>query len=175
MAESITICDQVFLDERDERNELCATMWRKSDGGLIETGSPRPSGPAGIRAGRSASTARACLAFRAKRRAGAGEEAHEAAVSVPVLSRCAYGRPGSLLQTFRDLGVLLADQLSSGGTPAYGLPDYGLCSWSRDRYGRTLCPPLLSRMILSVPPRTRSMVSRYMRLRVTSGAFLYSS
>ena len=63
-------------------------MWRKSDGGLIETGSPRPSGPAGIRAGRSASAARACLAYRAKRRARASEEAHEAAVSVPVLSRC---------------------------------------------------------------------------------------
>ena len=62
-----------------------------------------------------------------------------------------------------------------GGTPAYGLPDYGLCSWSRDKYGTTLCPPLLSRMILSVPPRMRSMVSRYMRLRVISGAFLYCS
>jgi hypothetical protein len=28
---------------------------------------------------------------------------------------------------------------------------------------------------VAVPPSMRSMVSRYMRLRVTSGAFLYSS
>ena len=54
-------------------------------------------------------------------------------------------------------------------------PDYGLRSCSRVTYGRTLCPSFLSRTILSVPPRTRSMVSRYIRLRVTSGAFLYSS
>ena len=40
-------------------------------------------------------------------------------------------------------------------------------------------PPLLSlpesMMIFSVPPNKRSMVSRYIRLRVTCGAFLYSS
>ena len=36
-------------------------------------------------------------------------------------------------------------------------------------------PLLVSMMILSVPPNTRSMVSKYMRVRVTSGAFLYSS
>src|SRR5262249_49495831 len=55
--------------------------------------------------------------------------------------------------------------------PALFLPG----SWSSGRKGTTPCPPRLSRMILSVPPSTRSMVSRYMRLRVTSGAFLYSS
>src|SRR5262249_14778861 len=48
-------------------------------------------------------------------------------------------------------------------------------TWSSGRRGSTAGPPLLSRIILSVPPSTRSMVSRYMRLRVTSGAFLYSS
>src|SRR5262249_24922260 len=47
------------------------------------------------------------------------------------------------------------------------------CTLSSCRKGTTPCPLLLSRMILSVPPSTRSMVSRYMRLRVTSGAFLY--
>jgi hypothetical protein len=43
------------------------------------------------------------------------------------------------------------------------------------RYGMTPCPLLASTIILSVPLMIRSMVSRYMRLRVTSGAFLYSS
>jgi hypothetical protein len=38
-----------------------------------------------------------------------------------------------------------------------------------------MTPVLVSRMILSVPLMMRSMVSRYMRLWVTSGAFLYSS
>ena len=39
------------------------------------------------------------------------------------------------------------------------------------RPNRSCCPEI----ILSAPPRTRSIVSRNMRLRVTSGAFLYSS
>jgi hypothetical protein len=54
-------------------------------------------------------------------------------------------------------------------------PSLPFCNWSSDRYGTTPWPLLLSMMILSAPPRTRSMVSKYMRLRVTSGAFLYSS
>jgi hypothetical protein len=41
--------------------------------------------------------------------------------------------------------------------------------------GTTPRPNALSIMILSVPCIMRSMVSKYMRLRVTSGAFLYSS
>jgi hypothetical protein len=41
--------------------------------------------------------------------------------------------------------------------------------------GTTFRRSVLSIMILSVPCMMRSMVSKYMRLRVTSGAFLYSS
>src|SRR4029450_622198 len=52
----------------------------------------------------------------------------------------------------------------------------GRVSSPSGRYGTTPVPPEFeSRMILSVPPRTRSMVSRYMRSRVTAGAFLYCS
>src|SRR5262249_29696532 len=54
-------------------------------------------------------------------------------------------------------------------------PSLLFCNWSSGSRGTTDWPPLLSRITLSVPPSTRSMVSRYMRLRVTSGAFLYSS
>jgi hypothetical protein len=46
---------------------------------------------------------------------------------------------------------------------------------SSERYGTTLREFLVSMMILSVPPMTRYIVSRYMRVRVTCGAFLYSS
>src|SRR6188474_2229619 len=61
-----------------------------------------------------------------------------------------------------------------------------LCGWLRGWAGRVsslsgrkgttlLPPPPESRMILSVPPSMRSIVSRYMRSRVTPGAFLYCS
>jgi hypothetical protein len=62
------------------------------------------------------------------------------------------------------------------------LPICGVCICGRSsfsgRYGTTPLPPAfleVSTMILSVPPNSRSMVSRYMRWRVTSGAFLYWS
>jgi 3-deoxy-D-manno-octulosonic-acid transferase len=62
------------------------------------------------------------------------------------------------------------------------LPICGVCVCGRSllsgRYGTTPLPPAfleVSTMILSVPSNSRSMVSRYMRWRVTSGAFLYWS
>src|SRR5262249_53136765 len=73
------------------------------------------------------------------------------------------------------------DSQGKRSTPLHWLPP--VCGGRRvnSLRGSTGTTPLLvlslpgSRMILSVPPNRRSMVSRYMRLRVTSGAFLYSS
>jgi hypothetical protein len=60
--------------------------------------------------------------------------------------------------------------------PATGDLGYGfVCRGPWLSKGTIPWPILPLMMILSVPLMMRSMVSRYMRLRVTSGAFLYSS
>src|SRR5690606_26551852 len=61
--------------------------------------------------------------------------------------------------------------------PVAGLAD-GV-SWFSGRYGTTPCPApspeTPSRMTLFMPPKTSSIVSRYIRRRVTSGALTYSA
>jgi two-component system, chemotaxis family, CheB/CheR fusion protein len=74
------------------------------------------------------------------------------------------------------IGTASNQDPSSPQCPCYQLPSsLRFPSGRSGRYGMTPCPLLVSTMILSVPLMMRSMVSRYMRLRVTSGAFLYSS
>src|SRR6266702_3827902 len=77
--------------------------------------------------------------------------------------------------------LFVLDRIAVGEAELHLLPPVcGVCGRSslRGRYGITPLPPAFfeeSTMILSVPPNNRSMVSRYMRWRVTSGAFLYWS